>query len=270
MSRPYGCLLVEKKPSEREPLRFSFKWFDEVSSTSDVARKLAESGAAKGTVVVSKRQKAGRGRFSRRWFSPAGGLYFTMVLRPDIPASQSQLLGAAAALAAADAVELATLTSPQLKWPNDVFLLGKKVGGILAETRIAGAAVKLALLGVGLNVQRPEAGVPDSLRGAAIWLSDLEGKAPDVTKLLTAVLGSFTVWYQRLLSCDFAAMKDAYNRRSLLTGKDVRVLTREGVVVGRCKGADCRGALLLENEVGNTVVITQGHVLCWGEVCSWS
>lgn len=270
MSCPHGCPLVDMEPSEREPLRFSFKWFDEVSSTSDVARKLAETGAAEGTVVVSKRQNAGRGRLSRRWFSPEGGLYFTLVLRPDIPASQSQLLGAAATLAVADAIERSIVTSPQLKWPNDVFLLGKKVGGILAETQIAGEAVKLALLGVGLNVQRPQVSVPDSLRSAAIWLSDLEGTAPEVTDLLVAVLGSFTVWYQRLLARDFGATWDAYNRRSLLTGKDLRVKTSEGVIVGRCLGSDCRGALLLEDEVGNTVVITQGHVLCWGEACSWS
>ena len=259
-----GELTNDRKPREREPLNFSFKWFDEVSSTSDFARELAESGAAEGTVVVSKKQTAGRGMLSRRWFSPEGGLYFTVILRPETPANQSQLLAIATALAVADAIELATLASPQLKWPNDIYLSGKKVGGILTETQVFDGSVRLALLGVGINVQRPNAGVPETLEGSAVWLSDVGERAPDRTELLTAILGSFMAWYQRLGSSDFTTMRDSYNRRNLLVGKDLEVKTHAGVVVGRCKGIDSQGALFLENEAGATVAITEG------EVCSWS
>ncbi len=264
MSRPYRCLLVDEKLRERELLSFSFEWFDEVSSTNDVARELAESGAAEGTVVVSKSQTAGRGRHSRRWFSPEGGLYFTLILRPQVPAAEAQLLAIAGALAVADAIEQATLSSPQLKWPNDIYLLSKKVGGILAETQVSGEFVKLALLGIGVNVQRPDTLVPGSLQGGAVWLSDIGRTAPETRELLTAVLGSFTAWYQRLQSSDFATMRDAYNRRDLLIGKDLEVETRDGVVVGRCKGIDSRGALLVSDVSGATIAVTEG------DVCSWS
>ena len=259
-----GKLSAARELRERVPLSLSFEWFNEVSSTSDIARELAESGAVEGTVVVSKRQTAGRGRRLRRWFSPEGGLHFTLILRPMVPAAESQLLAIAGALAVADAIELSILTSPQLKWPNDIYLLGKKVGGILAETQVSGAFVKLALLGIGVNVQRPDVGVPDSLHGRAVWLSDVVRKAPDTKELLTAVLGSLIVWYQRLQSSDFATMRDAYNRRNLLIGKELEVKTRDGVVVGRCKGIDSRGALLVSDVSGATIAITEG------DVCSWS
>jgi len=207
-----GELSEAREPCERRPLSFSFEWFDEVSSTSDIARELAESGAAEGTVVVSKRQTAGRGRRLSRWFSPEGGLYFTLILRPMVPAAKAQFLAIAGALAVADAIELSILTGPQLKWPNDIYVSGKKVSGILAEARVSGAFVKLALLGIGVNVQRSDVGVPDSLQGHAVWLSDIVRKAPDTKELLTAVLGSFTVWYQRLQSSDFATMRDGRRR----------------------------------------------------------
>ena len=261
---PGGKLTDSRRPHQGEALSFSIEWFDEVSSTNDIASELAESGAAEGTVVVSKSQTAGRGRHSRSWFSPEGGLYFTLILRPLIPADKAQLLAIAGALAVADAIELSILTSPQLKWPNDVYLLGKKVSGILAETQVSSAFVQLALLGVGVNTQRPDVGVPDSFPGIVVWLSDVVRKAPDTKELLTAMLGSFTVWYQRLLSSDFVTMRDAYNRRNLLIGKELEVKTRDGVVVGHCKGIDSRGALLAEDESGATIAITEG------DVCSWS
>ncbi len=246
------------------PLSFSFNWLDEVSSTSDVARELGESGAAEGTVVVAKRQTAGRGRREKRWFSPEGGLYFTVVLRPQVPASHSRLLSIMAALAVADTVELATLASAQLKWPNDIYVSGKKVGGVLIETHVRDGRVNLALVGIGINVSRPDDEAPLYVGTNAIWLSDLVQKAPDITELLAAVLGSFTTWYQRLQSSDCASIMDAHNRRNLLMGRELEARTCDGVVVGRGMGIDSQGALLVEDKDGAVTAIIEG------EVCSWS
>ncbi len=245
-----------------KPLNFSLRWFEEISSTSDVARELAKSGAAEGTVVVARRQTAGRGKFSSRWFSPEGGLYFTLVLRPEIPAGQSHLLAVAAGLAVADAIELAIGASPQLKWPNDIYLSGKKVAGVLTETEVSNQRVRLALVGIGVNVERPDFGVPDHLQGSAVWLSEL-GTA-SLTELLTGVLDSFIVWYQRLKSGDFAMMAESYNRRGLLVGRNVEVRSASQVAAGRCRGIDAQGALVIEQSRGFTTVAAEG------EVCSWS
>ena len=253
-----------KTQDQFRPLSFSFKWFDEVSSTSDVAKELAESGAAEGTVVVAKRQTAGRGRHTSRWFSPEGGLYFTVVLRPQVPASHSRLLAITAALAVADTVELATLASAQLKWPNDIYVSGKKVGGVLIETHFRDLRVNLAHVGIGVNVSRPDDEAPRYVGTNAIWLSDLVQKAPDITELLTAVLGSFTTWYQRLQALDCASIMDAYNRRNLLMGRALEVRTCDGVVVGRSMGIDSHGSLVLEDKDGAVTAIIEG------EVCSWS
>jgi len=262
--RSVGDHPYRKTHGPPRPLSFSFKWFDEVSSTSDAAKELAEAGAAEGTVVVAKRQTAGRGRRARRWFSPEGGLYFTVVLRPHIPPSHSRLLAIAAALAVADTVELATLTSAQLKWPNDIYVSGKKVGGVLIESHVRDGRMNLALVGVGVNLNRPDDEAPSYVGTSAIWLSDIVQKAPNMTELLTAVLGSFTTWYQRLQSSDCDSIMDAYDRRNLLMGRELEVRTEGGVIVGRGMGIDKEGALLLEDKSGAITAIIEG------DVCSWS
>ena len=245
-----------------KPLSFSLKWFEDVSSTNDVARELAAAGAPEGTVIVARRQTGGRGRFSSRWFSPEGGLYFTLVLRPEIPAGQSHLLAIAAGLAVADAVELAIGACPQLKWPNDIYVSGKKVAGVLIETELSDQRVRLALAGIGVNAQMPDSGVPDQLQESAVWLSELGAASP--TELLTGVLGSFIVWYQRLKCGDFETMAESYNRRGLLVGRNVEVKSASQVAAGRCRGIDALGALVVEEALGFTRAITEGRV------CSWS
>ena len=249
-------------PMIRGPLEFSIRSFDEVSSTSDIAREFAKSGAAEGTVVVAKRQTAGRGRFSSRWFSPEGGLYCTVLLRPDIPAQRSHLLGMTAGLAVADAIEPAIGLPAQLKWPNDIYLTGKKVAGVLTETEVCNERVRLALVGIGINVQRPDSGVPDQLRGRAVWLSELVGVRP--ADLLTAVLDAFALWYEMLRSGDLGGMVESYNRRGLLMGRDVEVRSADRVTAGRCRGIDARGALVIEQPSGSIKTIVEG------KVCSWS
>ena len=120
-------------------------------STQDVARSEAEMGADEGTVVLAEEQTAGRGRLGRAWVSPAGrNIYLTLVLRPDV--QHLKALTMIAPLAVARAVEEVTGLSPQLKWPNDILLSGRKLSGVLIDSEFSGSEVRYALVGIGLNV----------------------------------------------------------------------------------------------------------------------
>ena len=116
-------------------IAFDVRHYDSIGSTNDEAMRLAREGAAHGTVVHADEQTAGRGRLSRRWLSPPGNLYLSIVLRPDVPAARTVEIGLVAALAVADAVEalLPQQVRATLKWPNDVLVRDGKIAGILLE-----------------------------------------------------------------------------------------------------------------------------------------
>lgn len=140
-----------------------------VTSTNDLARDLAASGAGEGTAVLALEQSAGRGRLGRRWASPPGGLYLSLVLRPDLRMERWPLIGLACSLGAAAAAEAHAGAPVRVKWPNDLLLDGRKVGGILIE--VAGDA---AVCGIGLNINPPGAPPAESTAegpaaSLAIW-----------------------------------------------------------------------------------------------------
>src|ERR1700733_2246808 len=169
---------------------FDVRHYDRLGSTNDEARRLADGGAAHGTVVHADEQSSGRGRLSRRWFSPPGNLYLSIVLRLDLPQARSVELGFLAALAVADAVDvlLPRQVRATLKWPNDVMVREGKIAGILVEQ--AGEAM---ILGIGLNVLHAPGGVPyqvSTIVGCG-GLATVDGTRE---KLLSALASWIEVW----------------------------------------------------------------------------
>ncbi len=145
--------------------------YAEVGSTQEVAEQLARDGAAHGTVVIAESQSAGHGRLGREWFSPPGvNLYVTMVLRPQMALHQVPIIGLAAGVAMAEAVETVAPGLPGLKWPNDLWLRGKKAGGIIAQ--LLSGAPPCVLLGMGLNLNLRLEQVPAELREIATSVAD--------------------------------------------------------------------------------------------------
>jgi len=124
----------------------------EVDSTNDYAKELASYGAEEGTAVVAETQTAGRGRLGREWISPKGGLYFSVILRPRISASEAVKLVFVAGLAVAKIFEEVYGLHVEIKKPNDVLVNGKKISGILAETNTTGEKVNYTIIGIGINV----------------------------------------------------------------------------------------------------------------------
>lgn len=168
----------------------------EASSTNDVAARLAADGAPEGTVVVAGRQLSGRGRQGRPWHSPPGAnLYFSIVLRPERPLREWPELSWALAAAVAVACRDAGAAGVALKHPNDVVVDGRKLAGILLETRTGPEPRAALIAGVGLNVNLDPATLPDDLRGRATSLARLTGRAHDPEAVLAAACARLEQWY---------------------------------------------------------------------------
>lgn len=225
----------------------SFRYYDEIESTNTEARNLAADGAPEGTVVVAEHQSAGRGRLGRQWTSPAGkGLLFSVVLRPRVPMTEAHLLTLVAATAAAEGIEGQTKVPVQIKWPNDLIVNGRKVGGILLEVSGEYDQVRWVVVGVGINVNTEFAELPVALRRSAISLKAAVGKPVDRSVLLARILLSLEKYYLDAVANGFERPLRGFRERDYLLHRSVSVQTREGPVIGEAAGIDDRGALLVE------------------------
>ncbi|MGH8013409.1 MAG: biotin--[acetyl-CoA-carboxylase] ligase [Candidatus Binataceae bacterium] len=224
-------------------------YFDEVDSTQQVAAELAGQGAAQGTVVVAESQNAGRGRMGRRWHSPPGvNLYSTTILRPSMPLAEVPRLSLVAGVAAAEALETVAPGLVALKWPNDIWLNGRKSGGIIAEV-VTDARQRLTcvLLGIGLNVNLALSDIPPELRDRATSVRIATARRCDRIALAEALFERLDQRYVETQTSGFAAVRPLWERYSALTGKRVVIVDGDTRIEGVVRGIDGDGALLLEN-----------------------
>jgi len=233
--------------TEKTMFGHSFRYHDEIESTNAEAKTLALRGAPEGTVVVAEAQTAGRGRLGRRWTSPAGkGLLFSVVLRPPLPMSEAHLLTLVAAAAAAEAIEKHVAATVAIKWPNDLFIGDRKVGGILMEVAGEQDEVDWVVLGVGLNVNTEFSELPVALRRSATSLKMVSGETVDRSEVLAGLLLSLESHYKAAARGGFGRALSAFRERDYLLARTISVETRQGPVVGAAAGIDDRGALLVE------------------------
>jgi BirA family biotin operon repressor/biotin-[acetyl-CoA-carboxylase] ligase len=207
--------------------------YERVTSTNDVAKRLADQGASEGAAVLALEQTAGRGRLGRLWASPRGGMYLSVVLRPALASDRWSLLGIAVAVGSASAAESLARAPITLKWPNDLLLETRKVGGILVE-----AAPTFAVAGIGINAAVP----PDLLPSDAASLN-VELR-PLVCEILRGVEHAVA-----MLPADAAGLLAQWRRRSATLGRHVTVVGREEVA-GIAEDIDADGALLLRTAQG--------------------
>jgi BirA family biotin operon repressor/biotin-[acetyl-CoA-carboxylase] ligase len=226
---------------------FEVHHYNELGSTNDEARRLAEAGAMHGTVVHADQQSAGRGRRSRRWFSPPGNLYLSIVLRFDLPPARRVELGFLAALAVAEAVDalLPQWVRATLKWPNDVLVRNGKIAGILLED-----ADEAMILGIGLNVLHAPSGVPYQV-STIVGCSGLATVDGARDKLLQALASWLAIWQQE----GFEAIRAAWMARAHPPGSTLGVRLADRFVTGQFFGIDTSGALLLDTPEGRARVV---------------
>lgn len=214
-----------------------------VDSTNDIARALAEEGAPEGTAVLAIEQTGGRGRQGRGWISPAGGLWLSIVLRPSLAHDAWPLIGFATGAGAAAAVETVTGAKTQLKWPNDLMLNERKVGGVLVES-----SGDVAIAGVGINANVLPEALPEGVRAGATTLLASLGRPVDLAALARAVLEQVERFYD-LVREGPEAVLDAWRARSFLTGRRVTVAGAQ-MFEGVAEGIDRAGALLVRTASG--------------------
>jgi BirA family transcriptional regulator, biotin operon repressor / biotin---[acetyl-CoA-carboxylase] ligase len=223
-------------------------YFDELDSTQETARAFAADGAAHGTVVIAERQTAGRGRMGRSWHSPAGlNLYCTTILRPQIPLAEVPRLSLMAGVAAAQAIEREAPGLVSLKWPNDVWLKGRKTGGIIAEAVTnSRQELECVLLGIGINVNLAQDDIPDDLRDKATSIRIAIGHPCDRIALANSLFTLLDYRYMETVTRGFDAVRPEWERFSALTGRRVTVVDGPRRDSGIVRGIDADGALLLE------------------------
>jgi BirA family biotin operon repressor/biotin-[acetyl-CoA-carboxylase] ligase len=227
-------------------------YFEEVESTQNIARNLAAEGAPHGTAVIAETQSAGRGRMGRGWHSPPGvNLYTTIILRPRIAMPEVPRLSLVAGVAAAEALEDVAPGIVALKWPNDVWLNGRKAGGIIAEA-VTDRAQRLdaVLLGIGLNLNLARDDVPEELRERAISVFIATGRLCDRVAVANSLFTRLNTRYDETVTSGFAAVRPHWERYSALSGKRVTVVDAVSREEGIVKGIDADGALLLETSSG--------------------
>ena len=232
-------------------------WFSEVSSTNDVAFALAEQGRAEGTLVGADMQTAGRGRQGRHWASPPGaGLYVSIVLRPA--EHVAGLLTLAAGVAVADGLGEATGLAVSLKWPNDVYVAGRKLAGILAEAGTSAAGLSYVVLGMGINLM-PAAYSPEIANRATSLEFEL-ARPVDRGLVLATCLAALGERYRQLASRDEQRVISAWRTYASNTfGKVVEVTVGSGTVAGIVEDINDKGALLIRT-ADQLLPVTSGQV----------
>ncbi len=229
-----------------------------VSSTNDAALRMAADDVPEGTVVVAREQTSGRGRLGRAWASPPGdGLYLSIILRPSIAFDCVWQIAFVAAVAAAKAVRRVSGLIPGIKWPNDLLLNGRKVGGILVEARPDAEAL-VVVVGIGLNVGNTA--FPPEIAETATSITLESGRPVSVEQAEDVLVASFEKVYSAYLREGFGLLLAEWREFDCTAGRQVSVVSGGADVKGTAEGVDDSGSLLVRT-VDGVVSVSAGEVV---------
>ncbi len=235
--------------------------FEETTSTNDVIEKLARDGVREGVVVFAESQTKGRGRLGRTWMSPPHkGLWFSILLRPELRPQAATQLTIASATALRRAIKSVTGIVPEIKWPNDLMINGKKVAGILTEMSAELDRVRYVILGIGVDVNLEAGEFPPDLRKIATSLRIETGEELERAELATAILRELEADYRRVCAGRFAQVADEWEESCATIGRQVSVQMGVQKIRGRAEALDDDGALLVRTEHGHLERVIGGDV----------
>ncbi|HVN08365.1 MAG TPA: biotin--[acetyl-CoA-carboxylase] ligase [Patescibacteria group bacterium] len=245
---------------EGTPFAKHMHHFFTIGSTNDAALELGHSGAPHGTVVLAEQQTAGRGRVGRKWHSEkSNGIYMSVLLRPGISPVEAPLITLVAGLAARDAVAEQTGVAPDVRWPNDLMLGGKKCGGILTEMHAEPDRVQYVVVGIGINVNHET--LPTDIRGLATSLRIETGHTQSRNELVVRLLRALDGYYNQFLRQGTEAILRRFREvSSYCEGKRVRVATATETYLATTAGLDSSGVLRVRRENGKTEPVLAGDV----------
>jgi len=222
-------------------------YFDSTDSTQNFAMEIASNDKENGTVIISKKQTVGRGRMKRKWKSPTGGIWMSIIIHPKFDVSYTTLVPIATSLALCMAIEKILKIKPELKWPNDVTLKGKKVAGVLVDTSIISNEIENVVLGIGINFKIKPHELASTIKktpnfyGVATLVKKNEKALPLVQQFLYELENVFQLINSRRIK----KIKSEWTKRSSTIGRNVSIITSEGNVNGKAVKIDSDGALII-------------------------
>jgi len=232
-------------------------YYTRIDSTNAVAKRLAQQGAAEGTLVIADEQTAGRGRLDRRWLAPTGtSLLFSLIFRPDLEVGRIQGLTMICGLGVREAIREVTGLPAQLKWPNDIMLHGRKAGGILTEMSASIEHLDYVIVGIGLNVNLDITALPAEFNATS--LRHELGQPVSRVKLLQRALVHIEKRYYALQAGQWPVREWAAALETI--GQRIKLHTIRGVWQGVAEDVDDDGALLLRLNNGQLIRVLVGDI----------
>jgi len=246
VSRPDIPFLGEIRPGLKTNIvGKEYFYFKTLPSTNIIAKQKIKENAQDGAVIISDVQTSGRGRKNRNWSSPEGGLWFSVILYPDIPPQKGMLLTMASSVAVAQAIKDIAGLNPIVKWPNDLLLNDKKICGILTELNAEIDRINYAVVGMGVNVNNP---IDENLKESATSLAQEIGSEVSRIKLLRSILSYLDQYYLKLISKDYSFIRDLWFSNANIIGRKIQVQDEKNILIGIVKDIDDSGYLILTTE----------------------
>jgi BirA family biotin operon repressor/biotin-[acetyl-CoA-carboxylase] ligase len=246
---------------ENKTIGRDIRVFEQTNSTNDIIEKLAADGVREGAVVFAESQSRGRGRLGRKWISPPHrGLWFSILLRPDLRPHAATQLTIAAATALVRAVRDQTGLQPEIRWPNDLLIRGRKVAGVLTELSAELDRIKHLTLGIGVDVNLAASEFPPELRKIATSLKIETGRHISRIDLASAILRELDQDYSRLCTGRFDAVAQEWQQQCATIGRRVVIHMGPQRLEGHAEALDDDGALLLRTQHGRLERVVGGDV----------
>lgn len=224
---------------------------EEAASTNDLAKELAEKGVREGAVVIAETQTHGKGRLGRRWISPRGGIWFSVILRPAVDPKDAPKIVFMAAVAIAKTIRKMLGLTAKTKWPNDVLVHNKKVCGLLAETSISDDNINFVVLGIGINANVDTNAFPKELTGSLTSLKQEAKREIPREEFLQVLLKEMEHYYNDFTRGRFARILEEWKSLTDMIGKDVEVVSFDERFEGEAIDVDQDGALMVKLEDGS-------------------
>lgn len=235
-------------------------FYNTVSSTNTIAAELAEK-SAEGVVVLAESQEKGRGRLGRSWISPAGvNVYMSIIIKPEIDPKDATLITIMTAVGCAIGLRRATGLDVKIKWPNDLMVSDRKLGGILTEMKTAPGRIIFAILGIGINVNVDIDSFPDAVRETATSIKIETGASCSRTEIIVEILNEIDRWYRILKEMGRKTILSEWQRLTSTLGREVKVTVGKETFSGFAESIDDEGMLILRLQSGVLKRISAGDL----------
>ncbi len=234
-------------------------YYKVVNSTNTVAKNLIKNNIDDGTIIISKTQNKGRGRNNHSWISPKGGIWMSIILKPNIPLDKIQYLTLIAGISVSKTINENFNLNSSIKWPNDVYINDKKISGILTESHITNKSVNYLILGIGINANNSKTDLDLDLQTSASSLRDELGYKIDITNFLNKFLNKLEYYYNILSNDEFNKILNDWKSLTNTLGKIVEIKQGPNKIIGEAYDIDDNGSLIIKEDDGNFRTIIAGN-----------